>query len=176
MDVLLVMFKSDGARRDFQITKNRIIIGRKTDCDLRIPLSSVSRHHCELTVDHDQQQVALRDLGSSNGTYHNNVRMQEAVLTAGDEIMVGPVVFTVVIDGEPSAIEPVRSVLDTGNTEPSVGPGSSDAAEIEPDEAGDEAGAIDVESHSPTVDLDEDPIAALQRLADQEDEESDRPA
>ena len=75
---VLAMFKSDGTRRDFSLAKDRTIIGRKVNCDLRIPLTSVSRQHCEVTIDGDKVQV--KDLGSSNGTYHNSVRVQEAFL------------------------------------------------------------------------------------------------
>jgi len=110
MDLSLVMFKADGTRRDFPVTKDRIVIGRKPNCDLRIPLTSVSRQHCELRVDDGKAYV--KDLGSSNGTFHNSVRVQEQALSPGDEVVVGPVVFTVVIDGEPAEIEPVRTVLD----------------------------------------------------------------
>lgn len=109
MDVSLVMFKADGTRRDFPVAKARIVIGRTNTCDLRVPLSSVSREHCEIT--RDDESVKLRDLGSSNGTYHNNLRVQEAALAAGDEIVIGPVVFTVVVDGQPEKIEPVRTIL-----------------------------------------------------------------
>lgn len=179
MEVLLVMFKSDGARRDFQVTKNRMVIGRKTDCDLRIPLSSVSRHHCELKVDPEAEEVELRDLGSSNGTYHNNVRVQEAIVSAGDEITVGPVVFTVVIDGEPEQIKPIRTVLESDNkTETQVTQAPAEdiaAAALGMDDSGGDIASEDVdeESRSPTVDLDEDPIEALQRMADAESSEDD---
>jgi hypothetical protein len=41
-------------------------------------------------------------LGSSNGTYHNNERVQEGQLAPGDTIRIGPVTFMVQIDGVPS--------------------------------------------------------------------------
>ena len=62
MEVSLVMFKADGSRRDFPLAKERIVIGRKHDCDLRIPLTSVSREHCEIVLQEDDR-VQLRDLG-----------------------------------------------------------------------------------------------------------------
>src|SRR5699024_6715597 len=99
MDISLVMFKANGDRRDFKV-RGRAIIGRKHSCDLRIPLPNVSRQHCEIVV--EDQTAKVRDLGSSNGTYHNSKRIEEeSILSAGDEIVVGPVIFIVVIDGEP---------------------------------------------------------------------------
>jgi len=104
------MFTADGKRRDFPIKKGRVIIGRTNSCGLRVPLSSVSREHCEISIHGDE--IILRDLGSSNGTYHNNLRIQEAEVLPGDEISIGPVVFTVVVDGKPDDIEPVRTIID----------------------------------------------------------------
>ncbi|MEM8739384.1 MAG: FHA domain-containing protein [Planctomycetota bacterium] len=109
MDASLVMFKADGSRRDFPLRPGPMVIGRKNSCELRIPLSSVSRQHCEVSFEGDT--IKLRDLGSSNGTYHNSIRVQEAELAAGDEVVVGPVVFTLVVDGVPGEIKPVRTVV-----------------------------------------------------------------
>ena len=114
MEVSLVMFKADGSRRDFPISKERVVIGRMSNCDLRIPLSSVSREHCE--INYKGNNVSFADLGSSNGTYHNGVKVRKAGLLPGDELVVGPVVFTVVIDGEPADIRPVRTILKESDT------------------------------------------------------------
>lgn len=103
------MFKADGTKREFPILVDRFVIGRKSSCDLRIPLSSVSRQHCQ--IEREGKQIKLHDLGSSNGTYHNDTRVQEALLAAGDSFTVGPVIFTVVIDHKPIDIKPVRTIL-----------------------------------------------------------------
>ena len=121
-DVSLVMFKSDGTRRDFPLAKRRVVVGRKANCDLRIPLTSVSRQHCQITL--EDEKIEVKDLGSSNGTYHNSIRIQEATLSAGDELVVGPVVFTLVVDGQPAQIKPVRTIVanDRGTHETSGSP------------------------------------------------------
>lgn len=93
------MFRSDGDRRSFSLTRDITVIGRREDCDLRIPLGEVSRKHCRLVRDGDS--LRLEDLGSSNGTYHNAQRVQEAILSPGDSIQVGPLVFVLQIDGVP---------------------------------------------------------------------------
>jgi len=94
------MFRSDGDRRSFSLTRDITVIGRREDCDLRIPLGDVSRKHCRLVRDGDS--LRLEDLGSSNGTYHNGQRVQEAILSPGDSIQVGPLVFVLQIDGVPA--------------------------------------------------------------------------
>ena len=105
------MFKADGERRDFPLKKVRTVVGRNRSCDLRIPLSSVSREHCEILVEEDG--VMVRDLDSRNGTYLNHNRVEQTPVEAGDELAVGPVVFTLVIDGEPTQIEPVPSLVES---------------------------------------------------------------
>lgn len=175
MDVSLVMFKADGTRREFPLSKSRVIVGRKNSCDLRIPLNSVSRQHCELTVDGDTLKV--RDLGSSNGTYHNSERVQEADLGPGDELVIGPVVFTVMIDGEPTQIEPVRTILgdskDTGLNDSlaGIGPGETAGGDDDDDDddlkpydlVGDDDGSSGGSSERGALDLD-DPLSALEAL------------
>lgn len=79
-------------------------MGRDTAADLRIPVGIVSRHHCEFRVEDDE--VVLRDLGSSNGTFLNGKRVTEATLGAGDLVRVGPTTFTVVVDGIPDVVTP----------------------------------------------------------------------
>jgi pSer/pThr/pTyr-binding forkhead associated (FHA) protein len=165
MNVVLVMFKADGTRREFPIKPKGFVIGRKNSCDLRIPLSSVSRKHCELRI--EGEQVTLRDVGSSNGTFHNNIRVTKAVLAAGDEIVVGPVVFTVMIDGEPAKIKPVRSLVDSEQDD--------DGSVVLPADLLEQPGDIVPGSIEDTIhdDGDEDPIAALDRLAELEVPEAD---
>jgi len=100
MQAVLVMFRNDGERRSFSISREMMVIGRRQDCDLMIPLGEISRKHCRIIRDGDS--LRLEDLGSSNGTFHNGRRVQEAVLEAGDTVQVGPVSFVVQIDGVPA--------------------------------------------------------------------------
>ena len=97
------MFRSDGQRRTFSLSRDITVIGRRDDCDLRIPLGEVSRKHCRLIK--EGELLRLEDLGSSNGTYHNGQRIQEANIQPGDSIQVGSVGFVVQIDGVPAADE-----------------------------------------------------------------------
>lgn len=105
MKLALVLFKEDGSKREFVTHKDRVLIGRTDEADLQAPSKAVSRSHCEIRVEGDEAK--LRDLGSSNGTYHNEALLEgEATLSPGDRVGVGPFVFTVQIDDEPSYIEP----------------------------------------------------------------------
>jgi pSer/pThr/pTyr-binding forkhead associated (FHA) protein len=100
MQVVLVMFRADGERRSFPVSREMTIIGRREDCDLRIPLGDVSRKHCRMIREADS--LRMEDLGSSNGTYVNGQRIQEAILQPGDTVRVGPVLFVLQVDGVPA--------------------------------------------------------------------------
>ena len=105
MQLVLVMFRSDGERRSFSVVRSMTVIGRREDCDLRIPVGDVSRKHCRiLTADN---VATIEDLGSSNGTYVNGQRVQQSELNAGDTIGVGPVQFIVQLNGVPDEDEMV---------------------------------------------------------------------
>jgi pSer/pThr/pTyr-binding forkhead associated (FHA) protein len=100
MQVVLAMFKSDGSRRSFSLHKEATVIGRREDCDLRIPLGEISRKHCRLIQ--DGETLRVEDMGSSNGTFHNGQRVQEATIQAGDTVQVGSIAFVVQIEGVPA--------------------------------------------------------------------------
>lgn len=99
MQVVLVMFRGEAERRSFSITRDVTVIGRREDCDFRIPLGEISRKHCRLIK--DGKALKVEDLGSSNGTFHNGERVQTAELSPGDTLQVGSTVFVVQIDGAP---------------------------------------------------------------------------
>ncbi len=89
--------------QELPIRRDRVVIGRETDCDVRVPAAGISRHHCELVQDDDG--LLIRDLGSSNGTWVNQERIEDERLSAGDLISFGSFVFVVRIDGAPAEIE-----------------------------------------------------------------------
>jgi len=130
MQVVLVMFRADGERRSFSIHRDITVIGRREDCDFRIPLGEVSRKHCRLIK--NGEAIKVEDLGSSNGTYCNGMRVQEADLNPGDTLQVGPAVFVVQIDGAPAddAMAPVTAEAAAAAAAAEAGP-SAEAAEVE---------------------------------------------
>jgi predicted component of type VI protein secretion system len=101
------MVQKDGGSKEVPLNNLPITIGRGDDCKLRVPLASVSRHHCELLIDDDELMV--RDLKSSNGTYVNKDRVTKRELVPGDLLAVGPVVFVVRIDGHPKEVNATDS-------------------------------------------------------------------
>lgn len=63
------------------------LLGRGTDCDLRMVDPGVSRHHAELRV--EDGQVVLVDLGSTNGTFVNGQPVRRVVLVDGTNVTLG---------------------------------------------------------------------------------------
>ena len=114
MDVKLIGFKPNGDRVEIPVDKPSVILGRGGECDICIPISSVSRQHCEVSVAGDQ--VWVSDLSSANGTFVNNDKIDEVRLTAGDRLVMGPLVLTLQVDGIPEEIEPA-SITSSALTE-----------------------------------------------------------
>jgi len=134
MQIVLVMFRQDGERRSFSITRDVTVIGRREDCDFRIPLGEVSRKHCRLI--REGNTLRLEDLGSSNGSFRNGERVQEAELSPGDTLQVGPVIFVIQIDGVPSdeELQPVVNAPEAAPNEPTEA-----GSHLEPAPAGEDA-------------------------------------
>ncbi len=69
------------------LEKERFSIGRKADNEMQIDDSSVSKEHAAiLTVGNDQ---ILEDLGSTNGTLVNGIKIQKHILQNNDVIDIG---------------------------------------------------------------------------------------
>lgn len=70
-----------------------VVIGRSPSCDLPVPSPRVSRRHA--WVHRDGAHFAVSDLGSTNGTFVNEQRVNGArILKAGDRIRIGDHVVT----------------------------------------------------------------------------------
>lgn len=104
MNANLVLLAKSGKQKVFPLPSNVTVIGRRHNCDLRIPLESVSRRHCQLNYDSDH--LTVRDLGSRNGTLLNGAKVaEESEVRAGDMLQIGEVLFALQINGQPESIE-----------------------------------------------------------------------
>ena len=96
---------NDGlGRRLVVIDKPVLTIGRRTESDVRLVGSDVSREHAELAV--EDGKYLLRDRGSRYGTFVNGAPVTEHTLAHGDKVQFGrtggaEVVF--LTDAPPSA-------------------------------------------------------------------------
>ncbi len=72
------------------------LIGRSTECNLKIASSQVSRAHCRITLGDDT--VYVEDLGSANGTVVDGktlVAHQPTSVVPGAKLVVGPAEFVI---------------------------------------------------------------------------------
>jgi len=115
MDVNLVLLKNNGSHKFFPLPSSVTVIGRRHSCDLRIPLVSVSKKHCQLNSDNGV--LKIRDLGSRNGTLLNGKRIDKAAIQAGDSIKIGPLTFVLQIDGQPEKFSKESSPVENLSTQ-----------------------------------------------------------
>jgi len=94
MDVKLVVIGGKSAGKEIPVPGPKFFIGRSEDCQLRPQTDLVSRHHCVILA--EEGFVAVRDLGSKNGTLVNGEMIRtERELKTGDHLKVGPLEFEV---------------------------------------------------------------------------------
>ncbi len=83
-----LLVHTDGAPRvRFDLGGALISIGRASDNDVIVDDPEVSRHHCQLKLQHGAYSLA--DLGSRNGSWINGQPVSEVALGPGDVIRIG---------------------------------------------------------------------------------------
>lgn len=103
MNASLVLIRTDGTQKEVPLKRGSVVVGRENDADIRIPVSGVSRQHCQFEV--GEGGVRVSDLGSRNGTFVNGEKITKQDLAAGDTIAVDQVVFVLRIDGQPAEVD-----------------------------------------------------------------------
>ena len=71
----------------FDLAKDEVFIGRRSDSGIVLRDPYVSRRHAKLVRNKDSH--TLVDLGSTHGTFVNGLRVEEQPLRAGDRIQLG---------------------------------------------------------------------------------------
>ncbi|HEU5030395.1 DUF3662 domain-containing protein [Actinomadura sp. LD22] len=78
---------SDTTQRTYEINTPVTLLGRGTDCDLRLVDPGVSRHHAEIRV--EGPEIVLVDLGSTNGSFVNGQPIRRVTLVDGSRVTMG---------------------------------------------------------------------------------------
>src|SRR3954453_2338251 len=71
---------------DIVLDRAMVVVGRHPQCDARLDSLRISRHHCCMTQ--DQNDVVVRDLGSTNGIRINGQRVEVGRVRPGDELSI----------------------------------------------------------------------------------------
>lgn len=83
----LIYIAGDEIGKTYRITKPKTTVGRTDECDIPISDEQVSRKHaCLILAD---QSVTIEDLGSTNGTLVNGLKIDKIRLKNNDRIQIG---------------------------------------------------------------------------------------
>src|SRR6185503_3707870 len=83
----LVLLSEGLTGRTFELKVEKTTVGRVEDNAFQIPETSVSSHHAEILL--RGNDVVIRDLGSTNGTFISGEKITEAVLQPGQILRFG---------------------------------------------------------------------------------------
>lgn len=85
----IVVMLEEGNPREVNLTKQRTTLGRRPFNDIVLNDLAVSGEHLALLM--DGRDVQVEDLGSTNGTLLNGVKLTKQALSDGDTLTVGRV-------------------------------------------------------------------------------------
>jgi pSer/pThr/pTyr-binding forkhead associated (FHA) protein len=96
-----------------------VIVGRCPSTDIMINDASISRRHCQFTLNADGA-LMVRDLGSKNGVYVNQEKVDKAIVRPGEVVQIGAVSLRPEWTDQVAMEEPedVAEVIDLGETQP----------------------------------------------------------
>ena len=83
----LLVVKGEDEGRQFELADAAVSLGRDASSRIRLRDTEISRRHAEFRKIEGEYQVV--DVGSANGTFVNNQRIQKSPLKPGDQIAVG---------------------------------------------------------------------------------------
>ena len=66
---------------------SEIDLGRSPECSIQIDFTNVSRRHA--CVHAEEEDFVIEDLGSTNGTHVNGVRISRCILRSNDVVGIG---------------------------------------------------------------------------------------
>jgi len=105
-----------------------MVIGRQNDSDIPVPAEEISRHHAKLQVTADG--VLVEDMGSANGTFINDKRVQTGILKPGEELRLDTVRFMLVAPGMDAKQQATAARTEPAKAETKSGGGNAIAIVI----------------------------------------------
>jgi hypothetical protein len=90
---VLRVWSPDGSERTIEVDGTPLLIGRSRDSGLVLADTKVSRQHGRLQA--RRGTLVYTDLGSTNGSRVNGIRVDEIALGLGDRLLVGDTVLVV---------------------------------------------------------------------------------
>ncbi|TWT82535.1 Glycogen accumulation regulator GarA [Planctomycetes bacterium CA13] len=96
-----------------------VVAGRCPTADITISDESISRRHCQFFLD-PYGSLAVRDLGSKNGIYVDERRVEKTVVSPGTEVRIGRITLRLELTDEEidDDSNDVVDILDLDETQP----------------------------------------------------------
>ncbi len=104
----LILLAEDGPEQEYELGKSQVTLGRGTTNDISLLDNRVSRNHARLEC--SPNHCTLVDLGSANGSYVNEARVDKILLQPGDMLTLGNSRFRFELPS--SAMDPGMTVID----------------------------------------------------------------
>jgi len=113
--IMLLQLDGDVVINKFKITENKTLVGRRVECDITIDDISVSGEHASLerenSVEYEGEfNYYILDLGSTNGTFVNDVEANRQRLKHNDIIRIGWVNFKFYDEAKDEALEKTSKI------------------------------------------------------------------
>lgn len=106
LQVSLKVLVGGNAGKEIPVPVSRFLIGRSDECHLRPKSDAISRNHCAILV-HDEE-VAIRDLNSRNGTFLNEEKVKgDVTVQSGDKLRIGRLEFEFVVHSTKKKAAPI---------------------------------------------------------------------
>lgn len=129
MKIKLVVIGGVHAGKEIPVRRARFVIGRSTECQLRLNGNLISRRHCVILL--KDERIVVEDLGSTDGTFVNGRKIsaiEPQELNHGDHLAVGTMEFEVHVSGAIGSRQPeVSTTQKTADTQSSTPTQDSDA-------------------------------------------------
>ena len=90
-DACLVVINGVDLGKKYNLTQESTVIGRSSKVDIQIDEESISRNHAVIELDGDE--LVIRDLKSTNGTFVNDRPVEKRGLRDGDQVKIGRTIF-----------------------------------------------------------------------------------
>jgi hypothetical protein len=104
--------------RTHELKADKTTIGRVEDNAFQIAEASISSHHCEVLL--RGNDVVIKDLDSTNGTFVNGEKVSETVLKPGQTLRLGQVELRLEVEGMPAPPPPAPAPA--GAAAPAISP------------------------------------------------------
>jgi len=114
---LVVLTPGPNQGKVLEIKLSQFVVGRDPQCNLRPASPMISKRHCAILQ--REAKAFVRDFDSTNGTFVNNEQVKgEVELNNGDQLKIGPLLFTVLLEmstpvNRPTPPPPTRAATQT---------------------------------------------------------------